>query len=78
MKNYLLKLREKLTEALNSVLPIIGIVMILCFTIAPISSSILLSDGRGHDRRRHHVLHARGGDQYDSHGRKTGYGHYEE
>ncbi len=42
MKNYLLKLREKLTEALNSVLPIIGIVMILCFTIAPISSSILL------------------------------------
>lgn len=42
MKNSLLKLREKLTEALNSVLPIIGIVMILCFTIAPISSSILL------------------------------------
>ena len=42
MKNSWLKLREKLTEALNSVLPIIGIVMILCFTIAPISSSILL------------------------------------
>lgn len=42
MKNSLLKLREKLTEALNSVLPIIGIVMILCFTIAPISTSILL------------------------------------
>jgi hypothetical protein len=42
LKNSLLKLREKLTEALNSVLPIIGIVLILCFTIAPISSSILL------------------------------------
>lgn len=42
MKNSLLKLREKLTESLNSVLPIIGIVMVLCFTIAPISPSILL------------------------------------
>lgn len=35
-------MREKLTESLNSVLPIIGIVMVLCFTIAPISPSILL------------------------------------
>lgn len=42
MKNSLDKLKEKLMEALNSVLPIIGIVMVLCFTIAPISSSILL------------------------------------
>lgn len=42
MKNSLLKLREKLIESLNSVLPIIGIVMVLCFTIAPISPSILL------------------------------------
>ena len=42
LKNSLLKLREKLSEALHSVLPIIGIVMVLCFTIAPISSSILL------------------------------------
>jgi len=36
------KLKEKLKEALNAVLPIIGIVLLLSFTIAPISSSILL------------------------------------
>ena len=42
MTQSLLKLRVKLSEALHSVLPIIGIVMVLCFTIAPISSSILL------------------------------------
>lgn len=35
-------LREKLKEALQAVLPIIGIVLVLCFSIAPISSSILL------------------------------------
>lgn len=40
--NYTLKLREKLKEALTAVLPIIGIVLLLCFTIAPISPSILL------------------------------------
>lgn len=42
LKNSWLKLKEKLTEALQAVLPIIGIVMLLCFSIAPISTSILL------------------------------------
>lgn len=36
------KLKEKLREALSAVLPIVGIVMVLCFTVAPISPSILL------------------------------------
>ncbi len=36
------KLKEKLTEAMQAVLPIIGIVLVLCFSIAPISPSILL------------------------------------
>ena len=36
------KLREKWNEALQAVLPIISIVLVLCFVIAPISSSILL------------------------------------
>ena len=36
------KLREKLMEALRAVMPVVGIVMLLCFTIAPISASILL------------------------------------
>ena len=36
------RLKEKLMEALRAVLPIIGLVLLLCFTIAPISASILL------------------------------------
>ena len=36
------RLKEKWNEAVRAVLPIIGIVMILCFTIAPMSPSILL------------------------------------
>ena len=36
------KLREKWMEALRAVLPIVGIVMVLCFSVAPISASILL------------------------------------
>lgn len=40
--NYRLKLGEKLKEALSAVLPIIGIVLVLCFSVAPISPSILL------------------------------------
>lgn len=36
------KLKEKLREALVAVLPIIVIVLILCFSVAPISPSILL------------------------------------
>ncbi len=37
------KLKEKLTETLSAVLPILGIVLLLCFTIAPIPPSILMS-----------------------------------
>ncbi len=37
------KLQDKFQEALLAVLPVIAIVIILCFTIAPISPSILLS-----------------------------------
>lgn len=36
------KLKEKFKEALHAVLPIIGIVLVLSFTIAPITPSILL------------------------------------
>lgn len=36
------KLHEKLQEALSAVLPIIAIVLVLCFTVAPISPGILL------------------------------------
>ncbi len=36
------KLREKLREALSAVFPIIAIVLLLCFTIAPINPSILM------------------------------------
>ena len=42
MKNTWLKPREKLFESLNAELPVIGIVLVLCFSIAPISPSILL------------------------------------
>ena len=42
MKASLPKLREKLLEALQAVLPIAAIVLVLCFTIAPVSPSILL------------------------------------
>ena len=41
LKASLPKLREKLLEALQAVLPIVAIVLVLCFTIAPISPSIL-------------------------------------
>jgi len=37
------KLQQKLHEALVAVLPIVGIVLILSFTIAPVSPSILMS-----------------------------------
>ena len=42
LKASLPRLREKLLEALQAVLPIVGIVLVLCFTIAPVSPSILL------------------------------------
>ena len=40
---YRARLREKLDEALSAVLPIIGIVLILCLTVAPVTSGVLLS-----------------------------------
>lgn len=42
LKGSIPKLREKLLEALQAVLPIVAIVLVLCFTIAPVSPSILL------------------------------------
>ena len=42
LKASLPKLREKRLEALQAVLPIVAIVLVLCFTIAPVSPSILL------------------------------------
>ena len=42
LKASLPKLREKLLEALQAVLPIVAIVLVLCFTVAPVSPSILL------------------------------------
>lgn len=43
MRLYRTKFQEKLNETLKAVLPVIGIVLFLCFTIAPISPSILMS-----------------------------------
>ncbi len=42
MNFYQTKFAEKLEEALKAVLPIIGLVLLLSFTIAPIPPSILL------------------------------------
>lgn len=42
MEYYRTRFTEKLKEALAAVFPIIGIVLVLCFTIAPIPPSILL------------------------------------
>ena len=42
LRGSLPKFKEKLLEALKAVLPIIGIVLVLCFSVAPISPSILL------------------------------------
>ena len=42
LRGSLPKLKEKLLEALKAVLPIVGIVVVLCFSVAPISPSILL------------------------------------
>ena len=43
MRVHQTKLYEKLKESLGAVLPIIGIVLFLCFTIAPIPTSILMA-----------------------------------
>ena len=37
------RLQEKLNESLKAVLPIIGIVLLLCFTVAPMPTSILMA-----------------------------------
>ena len=42
LRGSLPKLKAKLSEALSAVLPIVGIVVVLCFSVAPISPSILL------------------------------------
>lgn len=42
LRGSLPKLKAKLLEALSAVLPIVGIVVALCFSVAPISPSILL------------------------------------
>lgn len=42
IKLYRTNLREKLDEALKAVVPIIGIVLLLCFSVAPLSPSILI------------------------------------
>lgn len=43
MRLHQTKLLEKLKESSGAVLPIIGIVLLLCFTIAPIPTSILMA-----------------------------------
>ncbi len=43
MRLYQTKLLEKLEESLGAVLPIIGIVLLLCFTIAPVPPGILMA-----------------------------------
>ena len=43
MKRLNPKMQEKMKEALAAVLPIVSIVLVLCFTLAPVSPSILLS-----------------------------------
>ena len=43
MRLHQTKLLEKLKESLRAVLPIIGIVLLLCFTIAPIPASLLMA-----------------------------------
>lgn len=64
---------EKLLEALQAVLPIAAIVLVLCFTIAPVSPSILLCFCWGrHDRGGHHVLHTGRGDEHDPMGERVG------
>ena len=42
LKGSLPKLQEKLLESLQAVLPIVAIVLVLCFSVAPVSPSILL------------------------------------
>ena len=43
MKRLNPKMQEKMKEALTAVMPIVAIVLVLCFTLAPMSPSILLA-----------------------------------
>lgn len=70
MNLYRTKLSEKLKESLEAVVPIIAIVLILSFTIAPVPPGILMAllddpSGGGND-----VLHTGGGDVDDTDGRE--------
>ena len=40
---YRAKLREKFNESLRAVLPVVGIVLLLCFTVAPTSTGVMLA-----------------------------------
>ena len=42
MRLYKTKLQEKLEESLAAVTPVVGIVLLLCFSIAPVAPGILL------------------------------------
>ncbi len=42
MRLYKPKLQEKLEEAFKAVLPVMGIVLFLCFSVAPVPPGILL------------------------------------
>ena len=40
---YKARLREKFAEALRAVLPIVAIVLVLCFTVAPTSTGVMMA-----------------------------------
>ena len=42
MRLYKTKLQEKLEESLVAVLPVVGLVLLLCFSIAPVSPGVVL------------------------------------
>ena len=66
------RLKEKLVEALQAVVPIMAIVVALCFCIAPVSPSILLCFllGGGDAYRRDDVFYAGSGACDDADGGK--------
>ena len=43
LRLYRSKFKEKFSETLKAVLPILGIVLLLCFTIAPVPSGIIMT-----------------------------------
>ena len=42
MRLYKPKLQEKLEEAFKAVLPVVGIVLLLCFSVAPVPPGIVM------------------------------------